>query len=494
MAKDVFGHLQRLPFKFFQDSSTGELVYKLSNDVEIASDFICRAAPEVIKIIPRFLFILALLFYLNWKLTLLALILIPASALHPYLFAKRLKEMTRKVVEKSQGLWERLCEVFTHMHLVKALGKEKYEVERFKQAAKGKMDAELKRARLISIGNFSGSVLNKVIGGAIALYGGYQVIKGTMSLGSLSAIMIYFSQLLGLLRSAGSLYESMAAASVSNERLDNIFAVKEEVEDAKNAEHFNIKKGEIKFENVSFGYRRGEFVLKDLTFCIPQAAKVALVGSSGCGKTTLLSLILRLYDSQRGLVLIDAMDIKKVPFISLKAQIGVALQEPFLFNDTLGNNILYGTEGATREDLIKASKITRIHDFIEALPSKYDSLIGESACKISEGQKQRIALARAIIKRPKILILDEAFSSVDSETEQKIIDNIKKELKDSTLITVTHRLSTVEKMDMVYFLVASSKMEIATHDHLLAHNQRYRELFAGQLKGFKEKEVSFGVR
>jgi ATP-binding cassette subfamily B protein len=218
-----------------------------------------------------------------------------------------------------------------------------------------------------------------------------------------------------------------------------------------------------------------------MSFSIEPSAKIALTGPSGCGKTTLLALILGLYEPANGSILLDEIDIRDIRLKCLKAQVGIALQEPFLWNDTVANNILYGAEGAGREDMLKAAALAGAHDFIMNLPEKYGSNSGDAACRISEGQKQRIAIARAVIGRPKILILDEAMSSLDSETEDKIIDNIKREFANSTIIAVSHRLSTIRKMDCVYFFEGPGRMVIGTHDGLLAQNRKYRDLLASQV-------------
>ena len=482
MTKDLFKHLQRLPLSFFNDKSTGEHIYRVTGDVHSVSNFVCNTIPQMIILFPRLLFILVIIFYLNWKLALFAIFLAPINYIHPYFFGKWLKEITRKMIERSQGIFRGLHEVFSHIHLIKALGKEDYEIERFEENLSKRIDFEFKNAKLSSISSFSGPVLNKVIGGIIALYGGYQFIKGTMTLGSLTAVMIYLSQLIGLIKSSGRFYETIIINSVSRHRLAEILDIKPEIQDTEGAIDYPILRGGIEFKRVRFGYKKGEFILKDINFSIAPASKIALVGSSGCGKTTLLSLILRLYDTKEGFIFIDGLDIKDIKLKSLKKQIGIALQEPFLWDDTVACNILYDAEDAGREEMIKAAEVVEAHDFIMNLPGQYDSVIGEMACKISEGQKQRITLARAVIKRPKILILDEAMSSVDSETEEKIADNIKYEFRDATIIIVSHRLSTVKKMDVIYFLESPSNMETGTHEELIERSPKYKELFASQIE------------
>lgn len=390
--------------------------------------------------------------------------------------------MMRRIIEKSQYIFRELYEVFAHIHLVKAFGREEYEIKRFEENLLKAMDFEIKNARLLSISNFSGTVLDRVITGIIALYGGYQLIKGNMTLGSLTAVMMYSTQLIGLINSIGGFYEGITVNSISRQRLAELLDIKPQVTDKQDALDFQILQGKIEFSNVYFGYKQDEPVLKALSFLIPPASKIALVGLSGCGKTTLLSLLLRLYEPKEGSILIDGLDIRDIKFESLKAQIGIALQEPFLLNGSIKNNISYAKENASLDEVMQAAKITEADNFISGFTLKYNTQIGENACKISEGQKQRLAIARAVIKRPKILIIDEGMSSLDSMTEGKIIDNLKREFRDSNLIVISHRLSAIQKMDLVYFLETPSSMNIGTHEELMERSTKYKELFASHIE------------
>lgn len=482
MTRDLFRHLQHLPLSFFNERSTGEHIYRINADAGSVSNFVCNTIPQIVTLFPRLLFILIIVFYLNWQLALFAALLVPLTYIHPYLFGRWLREATRRMIEKSQGVFRRLHEAFSHIHLVKALSKEDYEITRFEQALSKRIDFELKNARLSNISSFSSSILNRVVSGISALYGGYLVIKGTLTLGSLTAIMIYLTQLTGLLRSIGDFYQTITVSSVTYQRLAEILDIKPKIANVPGAVDVHNLAGRIEFRTVSFGYKKDEFIFRGINFSIEPGAKIALTGPSGCGKTTLLSLILRLYEPREGSILIDDSDIKDAQLKSLKSQIGIALQEPLLWNDTIADNILYGAEDGSERQMIKAARLAQAHNFIIDLPQQYNSLIGEMACRLSEGQKQRIALARAVIKRPKILILDEAMSSIDSETEDKIVDSIREELKDSTVICVSHRLSTAKKMDLVYFLEGPSNMEVGTHEELIERNSKYRELFASQIE------------
>lgn len=481
MMRDIFRHLQALPISALRDKSTGEYMYRVSNDVASVSDFLCDTIPQVVVLFPRLLFILFIVFFLNWKLAMLAGLLTPAGYIGPYLFSRYLRDMALHTVKKLEAIFKNLHESFAHIYLIKALGREGYETERFEENLAKRLHFEFKKARLVSISSFSYSILNKVVGGVVALYGGYQVIKGEMTLGSLSAVMIYLIQLMSITSSIAGFYENAALNSVACQRLRELLDIRPGAQCSHRNIDYHISQGKIEFRNVSFRYRRDTPVLEGINFSMPPCSKVALVGPSGCGKTTLLTLILRLYEPENGSILIDEMDIRDIKISSLKSCIGVALEEPFLWNDTIASNILYGAPDAGEEEMIKAAQVAEAHSFILELPDKYYSILGEGASRISEGQKQRIAIARAVIGRPKILLLDEAMSSLDSEIEDKIVDNIKNEFRNSTVIVVSHRLSTVRKMDMIYFLEAYNKISIGTHSELLAQD-RYRELFASQVE------------
>jgi ATP-binding cassette subfamily B protein len=336
--------------------------------------------------------------------------------------------------------------------------------------------------RLGVISGFANSSAQRIILGLIVFYGGYQIIKGKMTLGSLSAITLYLNQLSGLQSSLAYFFQQVSLGLVSCERLDSILETKLDSIEDKYTREIIFLNGRVEFRNVTFGYRQDKMVLQNLSFSIEGGSCIALVGPSGCGKTTIFNLILRLYKPLSGQIIIDGGNINLIKSKSLYAQIGVVLQEPYLWNDTVANNIKYGKPDASFKEVAEATKIACIDGFINNLPLGYDTIIGENACKISEGQKQRIAIARALIKRPKILILDEAMSSLDSETEDKVIDNIMRGFKDSTIIVVSHRLSAVRKMELIYFLKDASSIETGTHEELLEKTPQYRELFSSQIQ------------
>jgi ABC-type multidrug transport system fused ATPase/permease subunit len=327
---------------------------------------------------------------------------------------------------------------------------------------------------------FITELFNKVVIGLIAFYGVYEIIQGRMTLGSLAAIMVYLGQLAGFQSQCAGLFQVFMLGAVSCERVAAILDEKEGISEAGRGKRIHIREGAIEFQGVSFGYRQGEYILKEMSFSIAGGRHIALVGPSGSGKTTILLLILRLYNTWGGRILIDREDSRDVETRSLRNEIGISLQEPFLWNDSIANNIKYGNPAATDREVIEAARIALADDFIKNLPSGYSAMIGENACTISEGQKEKVAIARAIVKMPKLLLLDEAMSSIDSAGERRIVSNIKDAMNGATLVTVSHRLSTVMSADLVYYLSGPGRMEIDTPHNMRKNNSRFSDLFRGQ--------------
>jgi len=413
-----------------------------------------------------------------------SLILAPLLYLPPYYFTRKMKRIWEEVIKNSESIFRYLNEFFSHIHLVKAFGEERRGIRGYFKKRIANIRISVKNTKWEIINTFAGGVVNKVVIGLIGFYGGYQVIKGQLTLGSLTAVMMYIGQLIGLQNSFGHLFQNVVLGLVSCERVAEILDVKTASSEQKNTSEVILTKGNILFKDVSFGYKKGECVLSNLSFSIDMAktSHVALVGPSGCGKTTILNLMLKLYRPWSGNISIDNHRIEDIKKGSLHSQIGVALQEAFLWNDTIENNIRYGNPKANEQDMIDIARLCRVDEFVKDLSLRYKTVIGENACKISEGQKQKIAIARALIRKPKILLLDETFSSMDSKSEDEILRNIKSIQKDMLLIVISHRLSTLMVSDLVYFLNSPNSMIIGEPKHLIETNEALSNLFASQLR------------
>lgn len=485
--KIVFNKIENLPYDFFQRRTSGEYIYKTLVESSQAANFITSTAPEFFYIFPKFILTCLILLTLNWKMVVSLVVAATFLYIPSFLISRKIRKQSERLMDGSKGIFEVVRESFLNMPLIKVFGKEKAENRRFIRRLVENIRLEFASMRLDMFSSFLDSWVNRLLIGIVTLYGGYNIIRGQLSLGSFTAIMLYINQLLGL---QGALLvfftHRLIAGSVSIQRLSETLDSWPEEHDDENAKEFLFLSGDIKFSNVGFGYYPGKPVLQNLNFKIRGGSAIGLVGLSGRGKTTLINLILKLYHISAGQILIDGKDVNLIRNKSLREQIGAVLQKPLLWNDTIKNNIKYSSPKATEEEVLRASRIACAHNFIKNLPLGYNASVGEEGVRLSEGQKQRIALARAVMKNPKILIIDEGMSSLDSQTEEEIIDNLKREINGATLIIVSHRLSTIKRMDMVYFLEAADKISAGSHGQLVELNSNYRELFAGQI----EEEVN----
>ncbi|MFH1201776.1 MAG: ABC transporter ATP-binding protein [Candidatus Omnitrophota bacterium] len=465
--KKVFGHLTKLSFSFFQEKSTGGHIYRISYDIDRVISFITSSLSEILTILPRTLFIFAIIFYLDRQLALLSLFLIPFLYFVPYYFMQRLKTLYEELFKNSQDIYERLAEVFSHIQLVKAFGKEINEFRAYLRQLIINLKLSKKTTKLGAMSSFSGNVMSRLVSGIIFFYGGYWVIKGRLTFGSLTAIMLYINQLFGLQSRFANFFQQVAMGTLSCSRIDEILSQEPQIKASPDASLVKFTKGEIVFKEVRFAYGDKKPILENMNFRIEPGTHIALIGPSGCGKTTIINLILRLFEPQNGEIFIDGNNLEKIKFEALYEQIGIALQEPFLWNDTVENNIKYGKPNATQDEIMSVAQLTGIDSFINELPQKYDTKIGENATLLSEGQKQRIAIARAVIKKPAILILDEALSSLDVSSETRILEELLGKRKNLTCIIISHRLSMLNFVDRVYFLKSQNEIIISSTKEFL---------------------------
>jgi len=457
LRRRIIRHLNRLSLGFFQQKTSGELLYRINYDVDFISGFLSWFLPEAIEVFLRIIITVIIIFYLDRNLAWLSILLSPFLYLPSYYFNRRLKELFRQLNRKKENIYAKFIEVFSHLPLVKAMGKEAAESKRYLHRVIENLRLEIKNLKLVIAGDFIGSFVNRFIVGVIALYGGYRVIKGEVTLGSLLAIMMYLNQLMALQNSVVKYFRQINLGTVSCQRIDDILQ-EEPARTRARTRRFDFPKGEILFSDCTFGYKESALVLDKINFKIGSGSAVALVGPSGCGKTTIVNLILRLYEPLSGDIFIDGENIKDLDSSCLYNQIGVALQQPFLWNDTIENNIRYGKPDCLAEEIIHAAEITGLDILVKSLPEGYQTKVGEDAGKISQGQKQRIAISRAIIKRPKILILDEAMSSLDLESERKILDSLLKDRKGLATIIISHRGSVLDLVEKVYLIEGKDKI------------------------------------
>jgi len=494
LADNVFKRVLKLSLRFFQEKLSMEQFFLINSDIgtggEILADMLPATGVSLVKFIVVFLVILVIDYRILLAVVLYRLVILVQGRL----FIRIKFNLVKTDLAKQQGMFRSVNEISSHLYFLKASGNLGFLFRKHLHKILERVRTEIQNARwdflLVIFNNLS----DKLFFGLLGVLGTLLVIKGKLSLGSLGAAMAYLSQGSAAYNGISGSFRTFKMNRLTLERIKDILNAPIDIPESKDAQSVIFYGGKIEFKEATLAYTESKLVLDRLSFVIPAEGKIALVGSSGRGKTTIINLLLRLYDPQQGRVLIDDYDLKDLRFKSIYSQMGIALQEPFLFNDSIANNIAFGAQKFSLEEIIKAAKIAEADSFILNLPHGYESILGEYGYKLSQGQKQRIAIARALIKRAKIFILDEAMSSLDSETEDKIIENIRKEFPRSTLIVVSHRLSTAKKMDQIYFLESSSRINIGTHQELIERSLKYKELFASQIEtekyphGFKIME------
>lgn len=481
LRNDLYSHLQKLSFRFYDNIKTGELLSRIIDDLNVVQEVMYHAPENAITNGCMVLFTGIMVFYLNWRLAFASLAVMPAIGICGYIISLKMFKGSREVRRRKASLASRAENNFSGMRIIQSFVRENYETGRFDRE-----NEEHYRSRVKVISSMSWlfpiSVLTLGISlGIAAVYGSYQVVEGVMTIGALIAFIMYLRRFMWPLLALSMISERVIRFIAGIERYFKYMDIHPDIKDLPGA--FNLKevKGDIKFENVWFSYDK-EVVLKDINLQILPGQTVALVGPSGSGKTTITRLISRFYEPYRGKILLDGKDIREIRLRSLRSNIGIVMQDDYLFSDSLINNIAYGRLDASREEIIEAAKKANVHQFVGELPHAYQTQLGERGVKVSEGQAQRISIARAILKDPPILILDEATSSVDSETELLIQQAINRLIRDKTCIVIAHRLSTILGADKILFVENGHVVEEGNHKELLKKGGKYARFYELQFK------------
>ncbi|MBW6466070.1 MAG: ABC transporter ATP-binding protein/permease [Brevefilum sp.] len=481
--KFVYEHMQQLSLRFYEDKQTGQLMSRVVNDTDLFERMIAHAIPDVIVNVLTFVAITLVLASMNWQLTLYSMAPIPLVVLALVGFSKVVRPAFRRRQHDVGELNAVLNDSISGIREIKAFNRESEQLERVGLGIERYRVSMLTALRLMAIFqpfiDFSTSIGQLVV----IFFGGQMALRGTLSIADLVAFFLYLEMFYQPIRALGMSWEQVQEAMAGFDRVEELLDETSEVKESVNPIPLPDRiQGHLSLENVSFSYNDNEIVLRDINLDIPASHVIALVGPTGVGKSTLVSLIPRFYDVNLGSIKLDGIDIRDIEVENLRQNISIVLQDVFLFHGTVRDNILFGNPKASETDILEAAKISNAYEFIKDLPEGFNTLIGERGVKLSGGQRQRISIARAVLKNTPILILDEATSSVDTETELLIQQALERLMEGRTTIIIAHRLSTIRNADKIVVLKGDSIVEQGTHQELIKNDGLYKRLYTVQEK------------
>jgi ATP-binding cassette subfamily B protein len=489
---DFWQKIQSLPLRYFQNTSTGNIMAHATNDINAVRMFIGPAVMYSIDTSLRLVIVISIMFSISPSVTLYSLLPLPLLSFLVYFVGKRVHVRFTAIQEKFSDLTTRAQENFSGIRVIKSYVREESEIAEFGKTSKEYL---FKNMRLVKLQALFQPILFLITGVSVIIvlwYGGHKVISGSLRIGDITALAMYLGILIWPMIAFGWVINIIQQAEASMKRLNTIFAEPAEIADGANTNHaIETLRGEIEFKNVSFAYRAGlPDALKEINLKIPAGATVAVMGHTGCGKSSLVNLLPRLYDITDGELLIDGTPVRDIPLGILRTHIGYVPQEPFLFSDTILNNLNYGISAHGDDTARRASRIAQFDRDVVDFTHGYETIIGERGITLSGGQKQRATIARALALNPRILILDDSFSSVDTHTEEEILRELKSFMRERTSILISHRVSTAQNADTIVVLDKGTIAEIGSHEELLALGGIYADIYFKQLLEKELEEIN----
>jgi subfamily B ATP-binding cassette protein MsbA len=479
----LYSHIQRLSLSYHDQKRTGDLISRCTTDIDAVQSLISQVLLGMLVNILTLIGMMAVMLYLNWAFTVIALLVAPALFFVVYHYTHRIKNASRAMRRQEGEVVSVLEEVLSSIRVVKAFAREDYEQKRFERESRESVEKAL-QAR-----NFKAKLppLVEVIVAAgtclVLWYGARLVVAGSLTSGELLVFLLYLGNMYKPMRELSKMTDTISKADVGWERIREVLENETQVRDVPGAKPAARFKGKIEFDHVRFAYNGNGPVLEDLSFQIEPGKMVALVGPTGAGKTTIVSLLPRFYETSSGQIRIDGTDIRRYRQKSLREQISFVLQETLLFRATVAQNIAYGKPQASHEEIVRAARLANADEFIDRMPDGYETMIGERGVTLSGGQRQRITIARAIIRDSPILILDEPSAGLDAESEKLVFDALENLMQGKTSIVIAHRLATVRRADVIFVIDQGRVVEQGTHEELLANGGLYSRLYELQFKG-----------
>ena len=489
----LYHHVQRLSMAFYEKLQTGDMVVRLTSDIEAAEDFVSSAVLGIALNLITLTGMTVVMFYLDWRFSLIGLSVAPALFVIVFRFTRRIKRSAREVKKKESDLASVVQESIASVRVVKAFAQEAFEEGRLDHQSQETVDVSL-RARSVKARLSPMVDVLVSIGTCLVLwYGVRLVLADRLSSGALLIFVLYLGKMYKPMKDLSKMSDTWSKAAVGFERIGEILSIESMVRDRPGARPAPPFKGRIEFQDVRFSYAPDRPVLDGVNLVVEPGQRAALVGLTGSGKSTLIGLLPRMYDVGSGRVCIDGTDIQAYTLASLRSQIGMVLQDTMLFHTSVAQNIAYGRPGATHDEIVQAAKLANADEFIQRLPQGYDTVLGERGDTLSGGQRQRIAIARAIVRNAPILLLDEPSASLDPESEALIFDGLARLMKGRTSITIAHRLATVRNADVIFVLENGRISERGRHEELIAHNGLYAKLYRRQFSPTDAKTSSVAV-